>query len=315
MEVIIKYMLDEMAINDPSSAQSNIPYPDAGAGEILWTAGTYNTGDKRVFNGSIYEVIASPSTTDSIEAGLLKSPPSWVFVKPANFYAALRNENDFSSSYADLVQYEFTADGIASAAAFFGVDGNEVNVKVVNDAVNPVAPHEIYNITQSTIDNSDIFDWWPYLTIPPERAETIYFNDMPEEIGSTITMTVNNSGGTASLENVVVGELVDLGVTLSGMTPQLRSTSRFIDDAFGNRTTISRGSVRELEATVKYPTSKHDYIYRRIERMNDITTAWAGTSKFSTSVVLGTGEASFELYPYELSDATYSITRYISNGN
>lgn len=310
MEVIIKYMLDDDAIG----TTSNIPYPDSAAGESLYTTGTYARGVQKVQNGNIYEVVAS-STSDTITAGLIASPATWIFVKPANFYAALRNENDFASSYADEIIYTFTAEGIASAAAFFGVDGNEVNVTVVNDVINPVDPHIIYNVTQSTVDNSDVFDWWSYLTVPPERTETVYFDDMPIEIGSTITATVSNNGGTAALENLVIGELVDLGVTLTGMSPQLRSTSRFVEDAFGNRTQISRGSVRELEATVKYPTNKHDYIYRRVRLMTDITTAWVGSSKFKTGIVLGSGEPSFELYPYKNSDATYSIKRYISNGN
>lgn len=305
MEVTIKLTLDD------ATASSNVPYPDAAAGEELYEPGTYSQGAQKVQGGSIYEVVAS-STSDTIDQGLVASPATWAYIEPANFYKPLRNDNDVALSYSENIEYEVTSSSIVSAVSLFGVAGQSVNVTVTNTNIDPSNP--IYNVTQSAVDNSDVYDWVSYWTLPSNAKETFYFNDLPTFVNSTVKATISAPSGTAEVENIVLGELVDLGETLSGMSPQLRSTSRFIDGTFG-RTWITRGSVRELQATVKYPTAKHDYIFRRVEQMNDIATTWAGTNKFSTSVVLGTGEASFELYPYPNSDATYTVTRYTSNGN
>lgn len=301
MEVISKYELTY------ANATSNIPYPDTDDGEELWTAGTYARGIQKVQDGKIYEVVAL-NTSDSITDGLVASPATWIYVKPANFYRPISNDDDTAATQADSIWYEVTAAEIISGIGLFGVSGVSVTVTVNNTNIDPIDP--IYDETQSAVDNSEVYDWVSYWTLPSDAKETFYFDDLPTFLNSTTRITVNAPSGTASLENLVIGELVDVGETLSRMAPKLRSTSRFI-----GATQISSGSVRELEASVKYDTAKHDYIYRRMERMNDVTTLWAGTSKFSTSVVLGVGSVEFEVTNIEKSDATYSIRRYTQDGN
>lgn len=307
MEFIAKLDLDD------TSATSNVPYPDTADGEVEYTAGTYSQGTQRVQNGNIYEVVAT-STSDTIDAGLIASPATWIYIEPANFFKPLRNDNETALTYAEFIQYQLSSSANISGVALFGVGGQSVTVRQINSTINPVSPHYIYNITENAADNSEVYDWLSYWTLPSNTKETFYFNDLNPYSNTTTQVAINATGGTAQLENLIIGELVDAGETLSNMEPVLRSTSRFIDTEFG-RTYISKGSVRELNAEVKYDTAKHDYLYRRLEKLIDVQTAWAGTSKFSTSVVLGSGEVSFSVTNTLKSDATYQIKRYTSDGN
>ena len=59
---------------DTRLTTTNVAENDA----TLWSAGTYNTGTQRLYNHKLYQVVASPSTTDQPDVGAAKVSPTWL---------------------------------------------------------------------------------------------------------------------------------------------------------------------------------------------------------------------------------------------
>jgi len=104
---------------------SNIPMPDATAGEIEWTADTYPTGTRRIMSSTrlLYEVVAVPHTNDQPDVGAAKAVPTWVVVSYVNRYKMFDQVNSSQSTHAAPVVVEITSPkGFNSALVSDGVD-------------------------------------------------------------------------------------------------------------------------------------------------------------------------------------------------
>ena len=90
---------------DNSNVTSTIPEPDAAQGEVEWSAGSYDLGDRVIKSStnSVYEVVADPSTTDDPEVGVNATPATWVYVSPTNKYKMFDTANNSQTIGDDIV--------------------------------------------------------------------------------------------------------------------------------------------------------------------------------------------------------------------
>ena len=91
------YAIRPLAI---TSAMLTSSIAEPAAGETTWSAGTLTTGTRRISTTThkIYEVVASPSTTDDPTVGVLATPATWAEVGPTNKFSMFDNANNSVSS-------------------------------------------------------------------------------------------------------------------------------------------------------------------------------------------------------------------------
>lgn len=297
MQVIIPKVITEDILT------SNIAFP--AAGEVEWTAGSYNTGDQRYVGTTIYEALTT--TTDEPTVGELAKPATWLNIGGVERYRMFDSENstvttgDISIDDGDInVTIEYS--GLKDALALLNTDANSVTVTAPS-----VRGGSTYNRTIEGIDRTEISGWWSFYKAQRGRKSTFLFDDLPVFSDTMVTVSIENGANVATCGNMVIGQLYDLGETLSGMSPRIKNLSRYVTDTFGRKTYISKGSARELDVTVKYDTSKHDAIQRVMESIVGTPAVWIGTNKFTTSVVWGEGEYTPEVSNHTKSDANYVI--------
>ena len=67
-------LIKPISIENGALTGSTVPEPDAG--ETVWTAGTYNKGDRRISTVThrVYEVVADPTTHEDPVNGVNSNP-------------------------------------------------------------------------------------------------------------------------------------------------------------------------------------------------------------------------------------------------
>lgn len=300
MDVIIPKKIDS------STLTSNIAFP--ATGEIEWVAGTYSAGDVRYVGTTKYESLKD-NNSDEPTAGEKLTPPSWLNIGGVERYRMFDDRNETVTT-GDLaidsgrIETTFTYLGLKNAMALFNTTANTVTV-VIDSARGGGAG--IYARSISGIDRTGIVNMWLYFKQIRGRRKTFLFDDLPAYGDSVVHVAIDNGAVEAKCGNLVLGQIFNLGETLSGMTPRIRDLTRSITDQFERETIISRGSARELDVTVKYDTTNHDSIQRQMEQLVGVPTAWIGTNKFDTSIVWGRASYTPEVSNNPKSDANYTI--------
>ena len=89
--------------------------------ETLWTAGTYTTGTQRYEGVTLYEVIASTSTTDHPSVGAAKATPTWKVVSAINRFKMFDNVISTQTTRTGTLVVTVTPGQGVNAASFFGL--------------------------------------------------------------------------------------------------------------------------------------------------------------------------------------------------
>lgn len=259
-----------VTIGDSELTSSTIPEPDTG--EIVWTAGTYNTGMRRINTTThrVYEVVATPSTTDDPVVGVDKNPATWVDVGPTNKWAMFDTVNSTQSSEATQLVVVIDAGQITNSIAGFGIE----DATAINVTMNDPTAGEVYNTDVDMTDNSEVTDWYYYYFSPIIRASRFALLDLPAYPNATITMTVD--GTNIEFGNLVLGNQLPLGVANYGSSVQLLDFSRKETDTFGNIVVTEGRTSKLVNFDVTIAKDKVNYVFDTISSITTIPAVWVG---------------------------------------
>ncbi|AXQ65831.1 MAG: hypothetical protein [Caudoviricetes sp.] len=262
-----------VAITD-AMLTSNIPEPDASVGEVLWTAGTYNTGDRRILTSThtIYQVVADPSTTDAPDVGVAKTVPTWVVVGSTNKWAMFDQVNDTKSAASSPIEIEIETGQLTNSLAVFNLNGSsDVTVTMTDPVVGIVYTNNI-----DMIDNSDVVDYYEYFFSPIINKTEFVLLDLPAYKNATISVSIAGDAA-ISLGTLIVGAQITLGVALYGTSMQLLDFSRKERNEFGNYVIVPRRTSKLVDFDVIIDKAKIGYVFNQLASMTTIPAVWVGT--------------------------------------
>lgn len=262
-----------VAIND-DMLTSNIPEPDASVGEVLWTAGTYNTGDRRILTSThtIYQVVADPSTTDAPDVGAAKTVPTWVAVGPTNKWAMFDQVNDTKSTAASPIEIDIETGALTNSLAVFNLNGSSDVTVTMTDPVAGV----VYTNNIDMIDNSDVVDYYEYFFSPIINKTEFVLLDLPAYKNATISVIIAGDAA-ISLGTLIVGAQITLGVALYGTSMQLLDFSRKERNEFGNYVIVPRRTSKLVDFDVIIDKHKIGYVFNQLASLTTIPAVWVGT--------------------------------------
>lgn len=262
-----------VAITD-AMLTSNIPEPDASVGEVLWTAGTYNTGDRRMLASThtIYQVVADPSTTDAPDVGAAKTVPTWVAVGPTNKWAMFDQVNDTKSTAPSPIEIDIETGELTNSLAVFNLNGSSDVTVTMTD---PVAGL-VYTNNIDMIDNSDVVDYYEYFFSPIINKTEFVLLDLPAYKNATISVTIAGDAA-ISLGTLIVGAQITLGVALYGTSMQLLDFSRKERNEFGNYVIVPRRTSKLVDFDVIIDKPKIGYVFNQLASLTTIPAVWVGT--------------------------------------
>ena len=261
----------------PSNLTSNVPIT-----ETEWTAGTYNTGVQRYVGTALYEVVASPSTSDEPTAGALKDPPTWIKVGEINRFKMFSGVLFEQTENPETIEVTIDPGVVVNAVALFNLSGNTVTV-TVDDPVEG----EVYSRTQSLLDNSSVVDWYSYFFEPITLKSDIAFLDLPAYGSATTTVTVDAGEATAKVGELVIGSQRVIGLTNYGTSVGIVDYSIKERDPFGGAIIRERAFSRRVEYEVTVETSKISSVVNILASVRAKPTVYIGEDNESSTIAYG----------------------------
>lgn len=251
---------------------STIPEPDTG--ETEWEAGTYTLGQRRVKSSThmVYEVVADSTTDDPTgeNQGINANPPTWVEVSATNKYRMFDQSNSSASTSNGNIVVEITPGIVAAGVSAFNVSASEA-VITMTDPIDGV----VYTNTIQLIDNSDIIDAYTYCFNAIKPLDSFTLTDLPAYRSATTKVEFN--GANTSVGTLVVGEVLDIGVTVYGTGWQGLNFSKKERDQFGNIVKTSGRIIDRFDYDVDViPASRFNYVRNQLKALNDIPCVFIG---------------------------------------
>lgn len=257
---------------------------DVAITETEWTAGTYATGVRRYVGIDLYEVTATPDTTDEPTVGAAKDPATWVLVGQINRHRMFNNVlSQPTVQSAAPITVAITTTQLVNSVAFFGMDAAEVNVTVTDDT-----DGEIYNRTIDLVQpvSADFYEWF---FSPILRSPEAVFLDLPAYSGATIGATISGTAG----DDVEVGEMAigtqrSIGDTKLNYTTGYRDFSRRERNEFGDfLPVVARPVARVGSFEVFMPKTSVPAVVRLLSDLRAAPTVFVGGEDDPDTIFFG----------------------------
>lgn len=262
--------------------QNGLIFSNVAITETLWTAGTYNTGVQRYEGVILYEVIASPSTTDQPSVGAAKATPTWKVVSAINRFKMFDDIISTQTANTGSIAISIKPGTITNTVAFFGLSGNTVQV-LVTDPVEGL----VYNQTKSLQDNTLITDWYAYFFEDFYTKTDVVFADLPSYSNATINVIINAGAGTARCGEMVMGKIKTLGVSNFGTSVSIQDYSLKTTDASGNIVVEQRAFSKRADYDVTIETSRVASVQKVLADIRTTPTVFIGEEDKPETVVYG----------------------------
>jgi hypothetical protein len=247
-----------------------------------WAAGTYDAGDRVIYDHKIWEAIAT--TTAQPDEGALANPPTWLFVGATNRFSMFDATVGSGTSNADSIDVTITPTAPYNAVVLFGVQASSVQL-IIRDSSDAI----VYDETQSLADYSSIIGYYTYFfaPLPVDAQSEVTFLDIPLYANATYQLIIDAGTGTAVCAEAVFGLQSNLAITNFGTTVGIKDYSIKQTDAFGNVTIVQRPFSKRAEYDLTVETSQVSLFTRFLADIRAVPVVYIGDPNRSETIVYG----------------------------
>ena len=253
-----------------------------------WVAGTYSIGDV-AWKASTHRVYRSAvdNNTDDPEVGVRKDPKTWIDIAPTNAWAFRDEVNTTQTVRADslTITHELVSETFLSAIDLFNISATDVQITLTSDQ----AGGQFFDKTfclENFENINDLFDYRYAAFRPPLRSLAVSGFQAYTDTVATITLT--SDGADVALGNIVIGESLEIGATLTDFTTPIMDYSRRTVDEFGNVFLKDFGSSKQFRGQVAIPINDVNYVYETLSDLAGTPVSFVGDSRYTGSIVYGT---------------------------
>ena len=237
--------------------------------ETAWTASptVFNYADEIRDGHYIYKYAGASgtNTTDSPSVDYLLITPSWVRIRPTNYYAMLDGDTNTQTENADTIVVTI-ADINYDSFSLLELEASSVSISLYDNTTLATVFNETFNLQ----DETDIIDFYTYCFTEFSFTPSVYTDSIPLHSDATLTVTIDNTGSIAKCGRLVFGRSFYVGDTGYGANLSLESYSRKITDEFGNTTLVHRDSVNLDSYEVQVPTQKIPTLKRKAKELDAV---------------------------------------------
>lgn len=248
-----------------------------------WSAATTYALGARVI------VVSTHSVYESVQATNLNHNPTtdttntwWVRVGATNKWRMFDKVVGDASSRADNITFELTITGKVNSMTFLNVDADSITI-VAEDSIDG----EVYNKTIDLTQTAGIGDWYSYFFEPIIKVTDISINDLPSYSNMVITVTIENTGGTASCGECIAGLQRVIGTTQMGASLGIIDYSVKQTDDFGNFTVLERAYSKRADITVWVDNNDLDEVQRLLNLYRATPIVYIGSDKYTSTIIYG----------------------------
>ena len=254
-----------------------------------WSAGeTYSIGDE-AWKASTHRVYRSAvdNNTDDPEVGVRKDPKTWIDIAPTNEWAFRDEVNTTQTVRADslTITHQLVSETFLSAIDLFNVSAADVQITLTSDQAGGQFFDETFSL--QNFDNiNDLFDY-RYAAFRPS-LRSLAVTGFQEYTDTVATITLTDPGSDAAIGNIVIGESLEIGATLTDFTTPIMDYSRRTVDEFGNVFLKDFGSSKQFRGQVAIPIGDVNYVYETLSDLAGTPVSFVGDSRYTGSIVYGT---------------------------
>lgn len=226
-------LIDPITVTDAILTASTVAEND----HAEWDVATGYVAGSRVIVLSthrVYEAVTSttgddPTTDDGT---------NWIDVGATNRWRAFDDKISDLVTNSGSISYTFEPASRATGLCCFGLDADSVRVEV-----STAAEGSVYDTTTSLVDATEVYDWYSFFFRDLVFANEVLFEDLPPYLAPIITVTINKTGGTAAVGEVIFGERLTLAATSWGSQISFDGFSTIETDTFGNTSITERPAI------------------------------------------------------------------------
>lgn len=251
--------------------------------EADWVAGTYNTGQKVVYERRVYEVVAEPSTADNPATGAASDPPSWILLGWSNKWRMFTEGQDSQSTGTGDIDVTLQWPSSITTLAVLGVMGSSITV-TVTDSVDGV----VYDQTIDLVDIG-VLDWWEWHFLPYDFQQTAVFSSIPPYAGADVRILIEGASPSdpVAAGRVIAGIEGTLGVTQYGTEITQFDYSTKERDGFGSLVLVPRRAISIVDFDVHVATPQVDFVSSQLKKLAGTPALYIGDDERTSTVVYG----------------------------
>lgn len=271
-------LIEPITVNAANLTSSTVPIT-----ETEWTAGTYATGVQRYVGIDLYEVAATPDTTDEPTAGAAKATPTWFRVGTINRFAAFDGIANRPSAVASgSMQWIIQTTGYVTGFALFNLEGESVTVRFRNSSA-AIIFEQSWSLTGRGIPTT----WLEWFTAPFDQTFQVAVTDAPSTLSPEVEILIDGGSNPASVGEIFLGTVQILGTTTYGTSIEIEDFTTRERDAFGNFVIRERLSTSIVSYTVVVEKSRMQFVDRLLRSRLAKPTVYVGDENWPTTIVAG----------------------------
>lgn len=265
-------------INSDNLLASNVPDTYA-----VYNAGTTYGLDEIVrdeaadFRDHEYQSLQAGNTGHS-----LADAAWWLDLGPTNKYRMFDQSNTTVTTNAESIEVTILVDGRADAVSLLNIRGATVRVEMTT-----VEDGLLYDETFNLVSDSGVTNWYEYFFEPVVRKGDFTLYDLPLNKDPTITVTLEEPGGTAQIGALVIGQSRYLGYVVHPLRTGIQDYSRKEQDEFGNFTIIERNFAKRGVMKVAVDERSIDALSAILASYRAQAVVWVGVENFTSTWIYG----------------------------
>jgi len=257
---------------------TNVPADDYPA----WAAGTYAEGDRVIDGIEAYESLTA-NNTDTIEAGLAATPPTWLRLGFINRWKMFRDGRDSKTRQDGGITVQLTPGIVTNGIALLGMEGLEVDV-TMTDPTEGVVFDRTFVIRDIGVTNI-----WDYFFLPYGTRSDFVALDLPPYDAATIEIDVrtSNPGDTSAAGRVLLGVVRDLGTTDHDLQVRWINFSDINRNPFGDLQLTKRRRVKLVTYPITVERANSDFAISELDSVTNELSVFVGDEDVSASITFG----------------------------
>lgn len=259
--------------NDPASS------PDWWT-PIGTTYAVYDSGTTYA-EGDIVIVPAEHRAYESLDAGnagnyppehTASDPPLWLDLGSTNAWRAFDVKVGSQTRRPGSIEYT-VAPGLVAGIALLNVEGVEIQI-IMTDPVEG----GIYNETISLLSTQNVFDGYSYCFEPIlMQRNSVRLDLYPYRNAEVTVKIIAEEGGEAACGEIVIGNIIDLGLTSYGAEIRIDDWSVKERDQFGNFSILERDYSKGLDVQVQVDNGKYNHYIEALADLRATPLVWVPT--------------------------------------
>jgi len=256
----------------PGVLYSNVPIT-----EPLYVPGTYALGAKvRDASHTVYESQVEGNTA------ALDVPGKWLKLGATNQRAMLDEYNNTQTQHPEEIILVVSPQAIAQGLYLGNLDASEVRVSMV-DQSKGVVYSETHSLIVSTSASS--FYRWCFNRI---RRKTYFLTlKLPVFANALVTIAIRKPGGIAKCGMYMIGPAVDVGLSLMGLSTEIKDYSTTTFNVDGTSSTIPRGYSKRMSVDISIDNEQIDSIEEQLINYRQKVVVWVGAVMYGSAMVCG----------------------------